>query len=202
MATTQLILCPKCGRSDAVRKVSAIVAQGTQTSETAGLGLGLGNHSLDLMPFVGTSTSRSALAMKLAPPAKPAKPMGYGWVALFTLGRLALALFVGLLLAGATLCSFPLLINNYSVNRMLLLIPLIINAVFILAAVLWIGRSVIRELRATRRDSDSYETKLQAWRSTGERWQNLYYCVRDDEVFLPEEPLFDSNPPNERFRQP
>ncbi len=183
MHATGQVTCPKCGQADAVRKVSAIVAEGTRTGETGGIALGLGDRSLDLMPFVSTSTSRSALAAKLAPPAKPAKPLGNGWTAAFTVGRSALVVFVGLLLAGATLCSFPLLINTYSANRLLLLIPFAVLALFIMAAFVWVIRSAIRDVRAWHRDSDSYETRLQVWRSAVERWQHLYYCARDDGIF-------------------
>lgn len=184
MGATKPILCPKCGCADAVRKVSAIVSKGTWSSETAGIGLGLGDRSLDLMPFIGTSTSRSALAAMLVPPAKPAKPLGYGWAAAFTVGRLALVLFVGLLLTGATLFSLPLLINTYSANRMLLLVPFATVALFIMAALLWIARSAIRDVRAARGDRDSYEDRLQAWQRAAEGWENLYYCARDDGVFM------------------
>lgn len=183
MSVAQPILCPKCGRADAVRKVSAIVAEGTRTGETSGIALGLGDRSFDLMPFVGTTISRSALAAKLAPPAKPAKPLGNGWNAAFTVGRSALLLFVGLLLAGAALCSFPLLINTYSVNRMLLLVPIVMIVLFVLGALVWIVRSAIRDVRSTRNERDTREARLVAWQRATEQWQSLYYCERDDKVF-------------------
>ncbi len=81
MSASQQVICPKCGRADAVRKVSNLVAEGTRTGEIVGIGLGIGDRSIDLMPFVGFSTSRSLLAAKLFPPPKPVKPHGYGWAA-------------------------------------------------------------------------------------------------------------------------
>lgn len=185
MSATQPIRCPKCGRSDAVRKVSAIVTEGTRTSETAGIALGLGDRSLDLMPFVGTSTSRSMLAAKLAPPAKPTKPPGYSLAAALMVGRLTLVLFVGLLIAGTAVASLPLLMNSYSANRTLLLAPLAAIALFILGASLWIVRSAVRDVRAARNNRESYETRLQAWRRSTEHWQSLYYCARDNALFEP-----------------
>lgn len=183
MSATQPIRCPECGRDDAVRKVSVIVTEGTRTSETAGIALGLGDRSLDLMPFVGASISRSMLAAKLAPPAKPAKPLGYGWTAVFMVGRLTVMLFVGLLMAGTALASLPLLMNSYSANRTLLLAPLATIALFVLGASLWIVRSAVRDVRAARNNRDSYETRLQAWRRSMDHWQSLYYCARDDRLF-------------------
>ena len=185
MSATQPIRCPKCGRTDAVRKVSAIVAEGTRTSETAGIAVGFGDRSLDLMPIVGTSTSLSMLAAKLAPPNKPAKPLGYGLAAVFMIGRLTLVLFVGLLIAGTTLASFPLLMNSYSASRTLLLVLLATIALFILGAFLWIVRSAVQDVRAARNGQDTHKSRLLAWQSATEQWQSLYYCTRDDYVFTP-----------------
>jgi hypothetical protein len=183
MSTTEPILCPKCGRADAVRKVSAIVAKGTRTGETGGIALGLGDRSFDLMPFVGTSISRSALAARLAPPARPAKPLGYGWMAAFMVGRLALVLCVGLLLIGTILLSFPLLINTYSQNRMLLLIPIIILITFVVSAVCWVARAGTSDVHLINGERNSYDVRLRAWESAMEQWNELYYCSRDDGVF-------------------
>lgn len=191
MRTNQPIVCPKCGRADAVRKVSAIVAEGMRTSETAGLGLGLGHHSLELMPFVGTSTSRSALAVRLAPPAKPGKPLGYRWTAAFMVGRLAMVLFVGVLLVATALVSLPLLSEMYSQNRTLLLIPIAAIVLFVASAAWWLIRSIIHDTHSTRFARGSYNDRMQAWRRAIDRWSNLYYCARDDGVFLPSQQLID-----------
>ena len=188
MSATQPIRCPKCGRADVVRKVSAIVTEGTRTSDASGIALGLGERSLDLMPFVGTSTSRSMLAAKLAPPAKPVKPLGYGLAAIYMVGRLMLVLFVGLLIAGTALVSLPLLMNSYSANRTLLLAPIAVIALFIVGAFFWFVRSAVRDVRAVQSDWTSYGTRLQEWRSADERWEELYYCARDDSVFSPHLP--------------
>ncbi|MEO8391399.1 MAG: hypothetical protein ABI700_00265 [Chloroflexota bacterium] len=96
MPSNRQIMCPKCGQADAVRKVSALVAEGTWTSETTGLGWGIGENSPDLLAWVGVSTARSGVAARLALPRKPAQPPGYGWAAVYGFGRLALVLFVGL----------------------------------------------------------------------------------------------------------
>ena len=45
MHTTRQMICPKCGQADAVRKVSALVADGTWSSDSAGLGLSIGVNS-------------------------------------------------------------------------------------------------------------------------------------------------------------
>ena len=66
-----------------------------------------------------------------APPAKPAKPPGYGWAAVYGLGRLALVMFVGLLLISAIVISFPLLFNTYSQHPLLILIPIAVIVAFI-----------------------------------------------------------------------
>ena len=187
MSASQQVICPKCGRADAVRKVSNLVAEGTRTGEIVGIGLGIGDRSLDLMPFVGSSTSRSLLAAKLSPPTQPVKPHGYGWTAALIFFRLGLALFVAFILIGLILLSFPLLINTYSQNRTLVLIPLTIIGLYVMATLWWIILSARRDVRIAHEKRESYESRLKAWRRAKERWGELYYCARDDEVFIPKQ---------------
>ncbi len=48
MHAARQVTCPKCGQADAVRKVSALIADGTWTRESAGLGLGIVRILLNL----------------------------------------------------------------------------------------------------------------------------------------------------------
>lgn len=185
MSASQQVICPKCGRADAVRKVSNLVAEGTRTGEIVGIGLGIGDRSIEVTPFVGSSTSRSLLAGKLLPPAQPVKPPGYGWTTALIVFRLGLALFIALLLIGVTLLSFPLLINTYSQNRTLLLIPVAILTLYSGVATWLLVRSGINDVRSAHEDRNSHEARLQAWQRATERWKELYYCMRDDGVFIP-----------------
>ncbi len=177
------VTCPKCGQADTVRKVSALVTDGTWNSESAGLGLGIGKDSPELVALVGTSTSRSDLATKLAPPRKPAQPHGYGWAAVYGLGRLALVAFVGVLLIAVIVISFPLFFNTYSHHPLLILIPIAVIGAFVVSSIWWLAGSSVNDVRVRKVERDSYDGKLQAWKRMTSQWNELYYCARDDGVF-------------------
>ena len=183
MHATGQVTCPKCGQADAVRKVSALVADGTWTSESAGLGLGISRNSPELMAVAGSSISRSELAANLAPPRKPARPHGHGWTVTYGLGRFALVAFVGFLLICGVLISFPLFINTYSQTPLLILIPIAVVICYIVAAFWWLVRSSLHDVQDRNTEQVGYAGKLKAWQRRVSQWNDLYYCARDDGVF-------------------
>lgn len=185
MLNKSQIVCPKCQRADAVRKVSAVVAEGTQVVESSGAAYVPAKHGSALIPVAETSVSRSALAAKLAPPRKPAKPFGYGCVAVLLMTRLGLALLASITLLALFLCSYPFMMNVYLQNNALFIAILVIGIVLIgLMGVLTV-RSGWRDARSTGDERNSHEPRMQAWERACDRWQQLYYCQRDDGVFIP-----------------
>ena len=71
------VACPKCGRLEAIQRVSAIVAE--QAFEISASGIGSSTY----VDAVGTQVS--ILARQLSPPIEPRRPAGLGlwWVAIF-----------------------------------------------------------------------------------------------------------------------
>ena len=177
------VTCPKCGQADAVRKVSALIADGTWASESTGLALGISENSPELMAVVGSSISRSELAARLAPPRKPARPHGHGWAIAYGLGRFALVAFVGLLLVSGVLISFPLFINTYSQTPLLILIPVAFVVCYMVSAFWWMVRSSLHDVQDRNTEQEGYAGKLKAWQRRASQWNELYYCARDDGVF-------------------
>ena len=177
------IVCPKCGRADAVRKVTSIVSEGTVMTDTSGLGLATSERGGELVGMLGSSTSRSVLVEKLSPPRKPAKPFGYGCVGLFLFTRVGLALFAFLMVIAATACSFPLLITTYRENALLIFIPISLVAIITVLLLRWIVTTLWRDAHSTRENRADFPVRYQEWVRANERWQHLYYCYRDDGVF-------------------
>lgn len=179
------IACPKCGRADAVRKVTSIVSDGTVLTDMSGLGFVPSERGGELVGILGSSTSRSVLVERLSPPRDPAKPSGYSWVGLFLFTRLGLALFTVAIMLATVACSFPLLIPIYREDPFLIFIPITIFAIVVVLLLRWIVTSLRRDGGTTREKRSDFPLRYQKWEHANERWQQLYYCYRDDGVFLP-----------------
>jgi len=179
------VVCPKCGRADAVRKVSSIVSAGTTYTENQTLGMGIDGKDLEFFSGFGSSQSRSALASALSCPLKPSSPPNGGWLRRFPITRLTCA---GFLLALIGVCAIVTYLVFFPTYRNVPLFGLLPIALFVGSAVvllrgIWI--SVQREARSDREKALSYPIQLQRWERAVERWEQLYYCFRDDGVFLP-----------------
>lgn len=156
--------CPLCHSIDTVTKVSSIVNAGSATS--------VGYHAAGR--FSGTSVTRSttALARQLAPPSLPrfrVAAEGYNGCAVPLL-MLAGFCFVamGWLLGLPTAGGPP-------TNSNLLSLPLIL---FGLGWIFYpiIGFTVVALIRHQKRPR---------WEQARATWEQLYYCARNDVVFLP-----------------
>jgi hypothetical protein len=185
MLNKSQIVCPKCQRADAVRKVSALVGEGTHAGETSGIAYVQAKHGLDVIPVVQTSVSRSALAAKLSPPKKPTKPSGYGCVGALLMTRMGLALVGSFLLLALFVCTYPFLMTLYQQNNLLFVAAIGLGLALIGIMGIWVLRSGWRDARSTREGRTTYEPRLEDWERAYARWQQLYYCQRDDGVFIP-----------------
>lgn len=204
-----MVACPRCGSQDAVQKVSSIVSGGTYetTYEVPAQGQ-LAGHTI-----YGTVQQRgmaqTALAQKLnidrsdkawntfatervkqaqktyqeerPAPKKGCLPQvfsGSGWL---TLG------LVGL--------SLPELCGGVTGENLLVWLAAIAIGVLLGVGFLWLARKLTpperkkweADLAATRANTPKETAQIRA--KTFSRWERLYYCHRDDLVFLPEEHL-------------
>lgn len=170
--TNPALVCPHCHQFDQVQKVSAIVAAGTITTTGLGPTLGvegfLGSTGVPSPLVMGISslhgTARSLLSQHLALP--PPNPRAYLHRTLYATIILGILSTVGTLL-GKMLDLLP------SSDLDLLIIIL---AAWALALIL-VGAAQ-QFLAAKERP---------AWRTAYAVWQQLFYCLRCDGVFLPGE---------------
>ena len=179
------VVCPKCGQSDAIRRVSSIVSEGTSYTENKGVGLGIGQDELQILSGFSDSTSRSMLASALARPQKPSVPRTAGWLRLFPITRLICAVLILFVSAVCAVVSFPLLYNVYRASPLLILVPVTLFVVIGALMLRWIWVSVRREARIVHEREAAYPLEVQQWEHAVKRWEQLYYCYRDDGVFSP-----------------
>ena len=181
------IVCPKCGRADAIRKVSSIVLAGTTQSETFGYGAARIDGETHFIDTRGYATTSTGLANRLAPPPRPAKPWSLGCVGVLLFGRIGVTLGVLAFVSVVSFCTLPLLYDSvYRESRALILLPILVFVGAAVRLLWWIGRSVVREGRTVRNRQSSYPYEVEQWERAMDRWRELYYCSRDDGVFLPQ----------------
>ena len=151
--------CGSCGSPD-VRKLSAIVGEGTwtSTSTTNGVGLAVGSHGGGALGVGTASTSHSgstALARRLAPPARPAPPFP-------------------LALAGAAISGLLAGIFYLSGGMMWKSVGWPLFVAFVVLAPLAAWRWTV--LQKKQKENEA------VWQDQTARWQLLWYCAKCDSV--------------------
>jgi len=178
--------CPVCGRNDEVKKVSAILTNQTQSMN----GVTIEKHSYhdkdgnlytstSKVPFTGTQAS--VLAIKLQPPVEP-KPKQKGSIrpsgclsssAILFLIALPIGFFSVALGYGGTTLAWVLGFSS------------VILGLFLLVQAIRVTKKEKVELAAEVKQIR--EQDYPKWKKAIERWKKLYYCFRDDCIFIPGE---------------
>jgi hypothetical protein len=151
--------CPRCGEVDMVMKVSALYEYGF--SPQVYQKLIPTPPGTDWPPFLKAETKlvQSELSKKLSPPAKPKYRFSISW------GSVLIALI--LLIPGFIFSLFP----------QWLLFSLLLLAVGTIIAV-WI-------IWHRPKDRVAHGEAVERWERAIAMWSRLYYCARDDIVFIP-----------------
>lgn len=169
------VKCPKCGQIDMVQKVSALHGTGIAVGEYSGPSVGVVTPVGSGRPALVTGSTRlsgvsqTALSAKLAPPAKPIYKSPGGWL---------LTGFIILILAGAIfglLGGIGLVGTSEERTNAIIMFPWFLG---IAIALLWWRN---REGSKRRR---KFEQEIAIWKEVIRKWNRLYYCARDDSVFI------------------
>jgi len=149
MSSQNAPVCPRCGKLDAVQKVSSLFAQGVTTVEYSPPGA-----------IVGTSTASSMtlLAERLKPPKQPEG------------GKLTAGAFIFWSVVGGLIGAL-LFREEAGVT------------IGFVVGILFAG------LLAARAD-EKRKRAYPAWQKAIQKWNSLYYCGRDDGIFIPNEERF------------
>ncbi|MBN2149127.1 MAG: hypothetical protein JW726_17205 [Anaerolineales bacterium] len=205
MAEDELI-CPKCGRTDQVQKVTSLFAANTKEwTETQSYSDADGMIHHRTIP----REARTRLGNLLQPPKKPAGPSHPGV-------KYGIILFI-VLVGGSTILPFfffPLffvipflgepgvgqaigdLPTRYGLPNwapIALVVVCIAGIALLILALLLYGGVLLK--RRFEREMVDYRTRqvqwqkedLPHWQRSMERWEALYYCMRDETLFIPGE---------------
>jgi hypothetical protein len=152
--------CPVCQKDDRMQKAAAEVRQGI---------------SCVWLPD-GTESHRqvSGLAESLSP---PPLPVGYSFGQ--AVGAVATSYGVGLLL----------ILSIYALTRQsLFMLPDSMLSTGRVVAISWFGL-LVPTVAIARAGTQQHRVRLlmPRWQAATQRWNNLYYCERDDVVFSPDD---------------
>jgi hypothetical protein len=166
-------ICPVCKQIDRVEKVSVVHAAGTSTGAysggTVGIGVAGGTIGLGGAHTNLTGMSQTNLSQRLAPPAPPPPPEGAGC---FVGGLLFLLLIAGMVGLETALTT------EISNTR------LIAAAVVVACAAGFAGIITITS-RSARVKKAKHAEQVARWQQAIMNWERLYYCGRNDIVFIP-----------------
>lgn len=196
--------CPKCNRNDRAEKLTAIIVaetreiHGTKTRTEVVIEAD-GNQRTRTIEVPYTDSQVSALAERLALPEKhPQPPLPPSTASLKMVFAGIISTFLGFFLGLAELitaispsradASVDPLSRFVSIAGVVLIcaFPLIICG-GLLGYYGWARYQVAKAEDEKRRESETEAARKNdlAWQRVVERWNQLYYCSRDDCVFIP-----------------
>jgi hypothetical protein len=185
------VVCPKCGRADAIRKVTSIVSAGTTQYQSVGYGTADIQGETHYVDTLSHGSASTGLANRLSAPRRPGKPSDFGCAAVLLTMRVGMSLVVLVVIGVVSFCSLPLLYESvYRDSNWLILVPILIFAGAVIRLLWWIGSNVVREVSTIRHNRLNYPSEVERWERAMERWRELYYCYRDDGVFIPAQTRF------------
>ncbi len=197
MYTSPIPTCPQCKQSNQVQKVSSVYGLNTKEwYETSTRIEGEFDTSSQVKHEAHTT-----LGLKLEPPEKPANPIHPGiWygvgigLVLLVLSGMCPVLITPLLIVGGVLAEGEQDIPQISGQPAWVfivaagLLVLFVGLVVLIIAGVFIKRRYDRSLagyKQKKKDHDEYE--LPRWENAMERWNQLYFCLRDETLFIPGE---------------
>jgi len=202
MATNPVPGCPKCKLVDQVQKVSSVYDANTEEWSEEELGMDVFGHIEDRQV---QHEARTKLGLKLKPPEEPTPPRSPGlWygigiaIAIIILAGLCpfavapLAIVIPIVLANSS--SLPEVFRGHNGTILTVAIGavVLIGGFIVLGLLVWLGYMLKhrfdRDMANYRDKKETYERdELRPYQRAQERWKQLYYCKRDEIVFIPAE---------------
>jgi hypothetical protein len=198
METPALPVCPECKQTDQIQKVTSIYGLNTKewyesrsTTDSDG----------STRTYQERHEAHTTLGLKLEPPQKPDSPghpgLWYGiggFIALILLSTLCPVVLIPVFFVIPMFAAAPP-IQSISDIPFWMVIIVVIGLVLVVvgvAVIVWLGLLIKRRFD---RDMNNYRDKkaiydrddLPRWQRARDRWDQLYYCMRDETVFIPTE---------------
>lgn len=168
----QPIICPVCGKNDAIQKVSGVVASGTASGTFSGPSGGVVNIDGEWGATGGYATLSGATASNLAylltPPQEP-KKRAFGWLV-----TVVIWYFCGAFALAGAVYSVIFLAQGKPGDMLGLSLLMAVG----IAGLWWYFR------KHNERKAE-YPTEKLAWDKAMARWGTSYFYSRDDVVFDP-----------------
>ena len=179
------LACPKCKQIDMVQKLSSVIGSGTSIGSFTGSAMGVGTTIRGGNPVVvggvqnmaGSSSTETSLF--LAPPKKPSVP------------DRSLLLVVAIIITGISfiisLCGLLFIINYIAYGNITpssIITILLMSSVGVLPLLLGIGLIALCIYLDNKSKKEVHE-QIPIWERAMQKWNSLYYCARDDIVFIP-----------------
>lgn len=201
MDTNLLPVCPKCRQTDQIQKVTSLYGVNRKEWKESHTGIDSWGNT---QSYEVAKEAHTSLGLKLKPPPEPAGPTHPGlWYAIGGLVAVILAsalcpfalvpfsLIIPLLTGSAFLpeiAGIPAWLISVSVIGL----PILCFGALGIGSIFWLGAKVRKRFD---HDMKNYNEKkavfdrdaLPRWRRAKERWEQLYYCMRDETVFIPAE---------------
>ncbi len=170
------LVCPLCGNADGVQKVSAIYVSELSRGYPGGL----------------SGARHTALSKLLSPPTRPRSidPRAHS---IFKLGVMlcGLAVYLGICIFGGPALRVPpseltRIGMSLGVTAAAIYFALIAGAMIIVGAPLIVGAVLVyRGQKRIRGWEERLSFERGRWERARSRWERMYYCARDEGVFIP-----------------
>lgn len=193
--------CPKCRQTDQIQKVTSVQAANTKEWKETSTGIDSWGNTVTTEHLKQAHTS---LGLKLKLPAEPAGPThpglwyGIGGLVVFILVSVLCPIalipfgFILPLLGGSAFLPDLAGIPAWLVMGIAVGLPTLCIGGLGLGLFIWLGMKVKKRFV---RDMESYRAKkiifdrddLPRWQRAKNRWEQLYFCMRDETLFIPSE---------------
>lgn len=201
MDTTALPACPKCRQTDQIQKVTSTYGLNTKEWYETRTSTDSDGHTSS---YQERHEAHTQLGLKLKMPAQPAQPTHPGlWygigvfvafiiaTALCPIALIPLSFIIPLLGASAFIPDISG-IPTWVITTAVIGLPTLCVIALGVGLLVWLG---IKVKQRFDRDMKNYKDKkvtwdrdeMPRWQAAKNRWDQLYYCMRDETVFIPSE---------------
>ena len=183
MATETAPVCPRCGRLDAVRKVTSIVSEGVSTGQYQSVAPVQWQGKTYYLPVQREVVSSTVLAQRLMPPRIPEK-----WnpsILLFVVPFIGGVVFFWIAKLVINGMLIPLVGIDTAVKVVQSTDPVVGGCIALSVFLFGCALTFVLFMPYVNSQTKKGELLRSIAQRAMQKWMSLYYCSRDDGVFIP-----------------